>query len=496
MHSRAAAYVRMSSDRQELSIGTQLEAIRLYADTHQIEVVRVYEDAAKSGLQISNREGMRCLLREVMDEPRPFDVVLVYDVSRWGRFQDIDAAAYYEYTCRLHGAAVIYVRESFGTESDPMTALLKTMKRAMAAEYARELGVKCRDGQDRAIQLGFQMGHLPAIGFTREAVDRDGGRRFLGRRQLKGSQSERIAWIHGPQWEVDLARRIFRMYADAGGSIRGITRQLQLEELRTADGRRFTETSIGNMLRNEAFAGNFAWGRAAGSTSMRQRPTSRAVGVIEPIVDASLWAAVQKKLKRRQFQRRSKAQLLEELRERIDANPTLSQVDLEAIGMAAKKTYAKAFGSFANAMALAGRDLTKLREHHQERILVGRAVGDQVQRDVRALLVGNGIDCRAHPKSRVLVLTGGCRLRIQLSWPRASPIGKRWHVLKKTHPRADLVLFAQMDEGPCAHSLSLVTMQDFRLLPPWIDETPPAEFGAMASAEALVCKLRSMMVAR
>lgn len=89
---------------------------------------------------------MRSLLRDVMDTPRPFDVVLVYDVSRWGRFQEIDASAYYEYICRMHGARVIYVKETFGTEHDPMTALLKTMKRAMAAEYARELGVKCRDG--------------------------------------------------------------------------------------------------------------------------------------------------------------------------------------------------------------------------------------------------------------------------------------------------------------------------------------------------------------
>lgn len=158
---RAAAYVRMSTDHQELSIGLQMTAIQAYADAQDFELVAVYEDAAKSGLEIKNRAGMKRLLRDVMEEPRPFDVVLVYDVSRWGRFQDIDAAAYYEYTCRMNGAAVIYVKEMFGTAQDPMTALLKTHKRAMAAEYARELGVKCRDGQDRAIQLGYQVGPLP-----------------------------------------------------------------------------------------------------------------------------------------------------------------------------------------------------------------------------------------------------------------------------------------------------------------------------------------------
>lgn len=218
----AAAYVRMSSDRQELSISTQLAAIHAYAEAQGLDLVQTYEDAAKSGSEISNRKGMKSLLRDVMEAPRPFDVVLVYDVSRWGRFKDIDAAAYYEYTCRLHGAKMIYVEEVFGTDEDPMTSLVKTMKRAMSAEYIRDLSVKCRAGQDRAIQLGFQMGHLPPVGFTREAVDRDGNRRYLGRHLLKGSQSERIAWVHGPLWEVDLARRIFRDYADVGGSIKGV----------------------------------------------------------------------------------------------------------------------------------------------------------------------------------------------------------------------------------------------------------------------------------
>lgn len=490
---RAVAYVRMSSDRQDLSIGTQLVAIHNYADDHDLEVVSTYEDAAKSGLLIANREGMKSLLRDVMGTPRPFDVVLVYDVSRWGRFQDIDAAAYYEYTCRMHGARVIYVKETFGTEHDPMTALLKTMKRAMAAEYARELGVKCRDGQDRAIQLGFQMGPLPPIGLTREAVDRAGNRRFLGRHQLKGSQSERIAWVHGPQWEVDLVRRIFRTYADVGGSIKGLARQLQREEILTPDGRRFTETSIGALLRNEAYVGNFVWGKLA---SNGKRPESRSNGVIEPILPRDLWDDVQRKLYRRQYRRRTRAQLIQALREQLEANPTLSQVDLEAIGIAAKKTYSAEFGSLRAALALAGRDLSRVRDHHKKRIEVGRAVGDRVQRDVLELLRSSDVECSPHPRSRVLLLPEGRRVRLQLSWPHWSPDGKRWHVLKKTHPRADLVLFAQMDDGPCALSFSLMTMDDFRRLPPWMPEAPSHVFDAVHTSDDIVTRLKSLLAPR
>lgn len=93
---KAVAYVRASTDQQDLSIGTQLALIQAYADSHRIQVVHVYEDAAKSGLGIAQRQAMKSLLADVMQVPRGFDVVLVYDVSRWGRFQD---AAY----SALHG---------------------------------------------------------------------------------------------------------------------------------------------------------------------------------------------------------------------------------------------------------------------------------------------------------------------------------------------------------------------------------------------------------
>ena len=55
----AVAYVRMSTDHQDLSIDLQLNAIRRYADEHRMALSRVYEDAARSGLRLSNRAGMK-----------------------------------------------------------------------------------------------------------------------------------------------------------------------------------------------------------------------------------------------------------------------------------------------------------------------------------------------------------------------------------------------------------------------------------------------------
>src|SRR5438105_3224227 len=109
----AAQYVRMSTDGQDLSPIIQKQAIAAFAAQNDLEVIATYEDVGRSGIDIVNRPSLRKLLRDVVDGVA-FKTVLVYDVSRWGRFQDADASAYYEYHCRLQGVNVIYVAEPFG----------------------------------------------------------------------------------------------------------------------------------------------------------------------------------------------------------------------------------------------------------------------------------------------------------------------------------------------------------------------------------------------
>jgi len=71
-------------------------------------IVRTYADSGKSGLRIDGREALQRLIREVESGQADFSAILVYDVSRWGRFQDADESAYYEYICRRAGISVHY----------------------------------------------------------------------------------------------------------------------------------------------------------------------------------------------------------------------------------------------------------------------------------------------------------------------------------------------------------------------------------------------------
>src|ERR1044072_6540977 len=122
---RAAPSIRMSAAHQEYSPVFQRQAIADYAVAHHIRIVRDYEDAGISGLTLRGGPALIQLLLDVDSPQRKFTTVLVYDVSRWGRFQDVDEAAFCEYACRRAGVNVIYVAEPFENDGSPATSVLK-----------------------------------------------------------------------------------------------------------------------------------------------------------------------------------------------------------------------------------------------------------------------------------------------------------------------------------------------------------------------------------
>jgi DNA invertase Pin-like site-specific DNA recombinase len=89
--------------------------------------VKTYSDAARSGLSLRNRAGLKQLLKDVVDGQLEFRAVLVYDVSRWGRFQDTGEAAHYEYLCKSSGVPIHYCAEMFSNDNSVCELMLKAI---------------------------------------------------------------------------------------------------------------------------------------------------------------------------------------------------------------------------------------------------------------------------------------------------------------------------------------------------------------------------------
>src|SRR5271163_4107753 len=217
--SRAAQYVRMSTEHQQYSPQNQSDTITKYAIAHNMEIVATYDDHGRSGLNLAGRDGLSRLLSDVERGLSTFSDLLVYDVSRWGRFQDADESAYHEYVLKRAGIRVHYCGEQFANDGSMASALMKTLKRTMAGEYSRELSVKVFAGQCRLIELGYRQGGPPGYGLRRRLIDQAGSPKSdLRFGEQKSIQTDRVVLVHGPAVEVDTVRWIYRAFVDEAKS--------------------------------------------------------------------------------------------------------------------------------------------------------------------------------------------------------------------------------------------------------------------------------------
>ena len=132
---RAAQYVRTATQHPQYSTHNQSDKIRDYASKRGIVIVKTYTDEGKSGLSIFGRTGLQKLLSDVDFGRADFSLVLVHDISRWGRFRDPDEGAYYEDICKHAGIQVTYCTEPFGDDSASVSTIVKAIKRSMDDEY-------------------------------------------------------------------------------------------------------------------------------------------------------------------------------------------------------------------------------------------------------------------------------------------------------------------------------------------------------------------------
>lgn len=359
---RAAEYVRMSTDHQRYSTENQSEAIRDYARARGIEIVRTYADSGKSGLKIEGRDALRQLIEDVQVGTTDFTMVLVYDVSRWGRFQDADESAYYEYICRRAGISVQYCAEQFENDGSPVSTIVKGVKRAMAGEYSRELSTKVFAGQGRLIEKGYRQGGPAGFGLRRTLIDERGQvKGILQRGEHKSIQTDRVILTIGPAEEVELVREIYRRFVHHGESENQIAADLNNRGIKSDLGRNWTRGTIHQILINEKYAGDNVWNRRSFKLKKRHVRNDpdmwiRADGVFDAVIERSLFEAARTVINARSF-RLSDEEMLQSLRDLYRQKGSLSGIVIdECDGMPSSSAYSSRFGSLLRAYSLVGFD--------------------------------------------------------------------------------------------------------------------------------------------
>jgi len=382
----AAQYLRMSTEHQQYSIDNQARSIEQYAKAHGFSITRTYADSAKSGLLLRNRPGLCELLQDVASGKTEHKAILVYDVSRWGRFQDTDEAAHYEFLCKSAGIPVHYCAETFTNDGSLPSAIMKALKRVMAGEYSRELGTKVFAGQKRLAELGFKQGGPPGYGFRRMLVGPDRNlKQILSNGERKSIATDRVLLVPGPAHEIEQVREIYRMFTTDKMSIKAIARDLNRRGIPSPKNAQWNHSVVATLLTHPRYIGCIVFNqttRRLGACWLA-RPRSEWIitsGAHQAIVAPQTFASAQEIIASRSSSK-TNDQLLQDLRSLLAAKGTLSNRLIDkTVGMAAARTYWYRFGGLLAACELIGYDWKRS----------GRKSDAEMLQHLRSLLAANG----------------------------------------------------------------------------------------------------------
>lgn len=447
---RAAMYVRMSTDGQNYSTEHQRARIKEYAVASGMQVVREYADEGKSGLDIKGRAGLLALMRDVQSGETDFSVVLVYDVSRWGRFQDVDEAAYYEYSCRRVGIQVHYCAEQFPNDGSPLASLLKGIKRTMAAEYSRELSDKVFNAQCRFVRLGFKQGGSAGYGLRRLALTEEGfPRRTLAYNERKSALTDRVVLVLGPDAEVAIVRRIYALYLERKMGDAAIARLLNVENIESEFGGPWTCWLVSTILTNRKYSGSLVFNKRSSKLMALGGRNPSNLWVVnerafEGLISPTLFKKAQVERLRRS-QSIAPAILLEMLRTCYSTHGKVTQNLIEAIDyMPDPQVFSRCFGSLVAAYEQAGIPCVQSFRFLETRRVVAE-IRQAMLVDVIRLIALAGASVHNGPDPFVLIINAGIRVHVEVATSRfRKDEPPFWKVCQ--FPDVDFILTARLDQ--------------------------------------------------
>lgn len=267
---RVVFYVRYSSDNQKYeSIEAQIKVLTEYAKAHDMIVVEIYADEAKTATD-AKRENFQRMLNDSADGN--FDTVLVFKLNRFARNRT-DAAIIRD-QLRKNGVKIVSATEN---TSGPTGALLESIHEGLAETYSRELSAYSTDSLYANALLGKNTGGKPAYGYDTDPATR------------KLVVNEQEAFV---------VNQIFEKYA-AGISYTEIFKWINDNGFKTKNNEPFKKNSLHFILKNQKYIGNFPYKKYSQSKyEQEQTELVMIEGVVPSIVKQETFDIVQNLLER------------------------------------------------------------------------------------------------------------------------------------------------------------------------------------------------------
>lgn len=283
MKLRVTAYVRVSTDHleQKSSLKNQIEHFDNYIKENPCwEYVPSYIDDGISGTSDIKRDNFM----RMIDNAKKgfFDLIVTKEISRFSR-NTLDSI---KYTRELlsYGVAVLFLNDNINTAL-PDSELRLTIMASMAQDEIRRLSERVKFGMNRAIKRGEILGNNLLYGYEKDKINK----------KLKIIEEEAM-----------IVRDIFTMYGIDGLSLNKIAKYLNNKGILTKYCNKWSATTLLRMLRNPKYKGYYCGKKSEVVDYMTKKikyfqedkwVMHEDYEKIPPIVTASLWNLVNKKLK-------------------------------------------------------------------------------------------------------------------------------------------------------------------------------------------------------
>ncbi|EOC2336315.1 recombinase family protein [Escherichia coli] len=449
---RVAQYLRMSTDHQQYSLHNQSEYIKDYAEKNNMEIAYTYDDAGKSGVSIIGRHSLQQLLSDVEQKKIDIQAVLFYDVSRFGRFQNSDEAAYYSFLFERNGVDLIYCSEPIPTKDFPLeSSVILNIKRSSAAYHSRNLSEKVFIGQANLIKLGYHQGGMAGYGLRRLLVDENGiAKEILGFRKRKSIQTDRVILIPGPKNGIKIVNSIYDLFIDDNMPEFIIAERLNEQNIPAENGTLWTRAKIHQILTNEKYIGNNIYNKTSSKLKSRlvKNPKNewvRCDKAYKPIISKKKYNKAQEIIQLRSVHLTNE-ELLEKLKQKLESNGKLSGfiIDEDDTGPSSS-VYRTRFGGLLRAYTLIGYKP----EHDYSYIQINEALRSfysGIIEDFKGEILKSNCYIDEYKYAPMLYINDEFLISVLITKCTHMKSGKlRWKVRFDNSQKADITIVIRMD---------------------------------------------------
>lgn len=264
----AAAYIRVSTDRQtELSPESQINEIQNYAKLNGYIVPKeyIFRDDGISGKKADKRPQFQTMVATAKQNPSPFSTILIWKFSRFARNQE--EAIVYKSMLKKNNVSVVSISEPM--DDSPYSTLIERIIEWMDEYYSIRLAGEVRRGLKSKLDKGEPTNPAP-YGY------------------MNNNKSLSIV-----ESQAEIVKEIFESFIN-GKAAFAIARELNLRNILTSKGKRWSSTTVSYILRNPTYIGKLIHNNDKNKNTRDSKDITVIDGNHQAIISTDVWEKAQK----------------------------------------------------------------------------------------------------------------------------------------------------------------------------------------------------------